>query len=119
MAFFKWLSTIDGDCVTSALQPLIADLGLVLDAELCHQAQLYALEPIQQGIHHQERVTVLATWSDRHCGEVQIEVRSGEPLLRPTTRCEQIASGLRQRMDCRAKPDLRRQPCSHGTIVDR
>jgi len=40
-------------------------------------------------------VTVLATWSEKSNHEIQIEVRSDEPLLRSGTRCETLAAALK------------------------
>ena len=40
-------------------------------------------------------MSVLVTWCNRGTHEVQIEVRSDEPMLRSGTGCEQIAQQLR------------------------
>lgn len=99
MALFKWFSQIEGSCISSALQASVEELGLAIDPSLCHRGQLFASDPINALTRHHTRVTVLATWSDKSSHEVQIEVRSDEPLLRSGTRCETLATALKQALD--------------------
>ena len=94
MALFKWFSTAKGDNISKALAHSIEGVGLQIDTELSTTTQLYAIDPGKSPNGMRSRVTLIASWSDQSIGEVQIEVRSDEPMFRPGSRCECIARAL-------------------------
>jgi hypothetical protein len=102
MALFEWHTNLRSDNLQSELRNGIESLGLVVDESATSHAQLFACDPHDQGIHYAERVSVIAAWTNQRSGEVKIEVRSQEPLLRKQTRCQTLAAALQQLF-----PDLR------------
>lgn len=101
MALFAWLTTVQSLDEGSALADGIASLGLKIDPAASSSAQLFASDPVDAPLRLSMRVTVLASWSNQSSGEVKIEVRSAEPMLRYGTRCEMTANALRQMFPAR------------------
>lgn len=96
MALFKWVAKVEGDDLLASMARRVETLGLEIDKEISTSAQLYASDPTQSKVRHESRVNVLATWSNKAIGEVQLEVRSAEPMLRKGTRCEETAEALQK-----------------------
>ena len=96
MALYQWIETIGSSSIPEHFSPLIAQLGLQMIDSVSNDLQIYALTPRSgQAFDEQPIVSVLVTWCNRGTHEVQIEVRSDEPMLRSGTGCEQIAQQLR------------------------
>jgi hypothetical protein len=96
MAVFKWMSRYPSYNQHSELQNVIENLGLAINDEISNPSQLFATNPNSARLKANTRITVLATWIDRNNHDLQVEVRSDEPMLRSGTRCEQIAKALQQ-----------------------
>ena len=97
MALFHWLLEVPPDTdLTSYVSPAIAQAGLVLDADLSNQVQIVAQDPLDAGLPHTSRVLLMMNWTNRAKGELVVEVRSAEPMLKRETRCEQISTALQQ-----------------------
>ena len=97
MALFHWLLQIPpGEDLASTIEPAIQQAGLVLDAEHSTTAQIVAHDPIDAGVHHASRVLLMISWTNRPKGELVVEVRSAEPMLKRQTRCEQVSAALQR-----------------------
>lgn len=97
MALFHWLLQVPpGTDLAAYVEPAIRQAGLVLDAELSSQVQIVAQDPIDAGFHHGSRVLLMMNWTNRRTGELVVEVRSSEPMLKHQTRCEQISTVLQR-----------------------
>jgi len=95
MALFHWLLRLPPDTdLASYVAPAIQEAGLVLDSELSNQVQVVAQDPVDAGLHHDCRVLLMINWTNRANGELVVEVRSAEPMLKRETRCAQIAAAL-------------------------
>ena len=93
MAYFQYLSDVNGECLLSTFQGLLEAAGLKVSKEFSNSSQIYAEE---KGLNsgYQSVVKVLISWSDKHSKQCSIEVRSDEPFLKSGTRCENIATAL-------------------------
>ena len=80
------------------IQPALESMGLVVDHEASSHLQLYATDRCNSPLAHSAHVSVISSWSDQSSGEVLIEVRSNEPLLRPQSRCQALALELRSKL---------------------
>jgi hypothetical protein len=98
MAVFSWICDLRGHSLQDRVQPVLEGLQLRLDPDFCNHDQLYALDNGPQPEHAAAGVRVLATWTTPERCHCLVEVRSGEPQLRPGTRCQQLAEGLRQQL---------------------
>jgi len=97
VAVFQWFEKLHQSSIAEAFCPLVEALGLDTVSAVSSDVQLYAATPLAHVSRLQRpMVTVLVTWADRRAREVQIEVRSDEPMLRSGTHCEQVAQYLRQ-----------------------
>jgi len=97
VAIFQWVEQLETSSLADVFTPLLDVLGLDAVAAVTSDVQWYAVTPLAQISSLQRpRVSVLVTWSDRRAREVQIEVRSDEPMLRSGTSCEQVAEQLRE-----------------------
>lgn len=96
MALFKWLTNTSEGCLLALLQNQIADLGMTIDPSVSNSQQVYAVDALIGEIAHHSRVKLIAAWTDRPAGELQIELLSDEPLLLQGTRCELMATALRR-----------------------
>lgn len=96
MALFEWHTTLQAQDLCSQLRAGITSLGLVIDPLTSNHVQLFASDPVDTPMRHASRVTVLAAWTNQAQGEVKIEVRSQEPMLRKGTRCETTALALQR-----------------------
>ena len=96
MAIVQWLERIEAPSLSETFAPLVQELQLEYLASVSSDSQLYATTPpAKVSRANSPRVSVLVMWTDRRGQEVQIEVRSDEPMLRPRTHCEHIAEKLR------------------------
>lgn len=96
MALFSWITRLNSDALTDALQYPLQQMGLVVDSQVSSERQLLAKDDPARTIPLAQRVTVVASWNCQRTRECQLEVRSSEPQLRQGTRCQQIAEQLRQ-----------------------
>ena len=80
--------------LSSTLEGAISELGLVINHEISNDHQLYACDRPSPDLKPEHQVKLLVSWTSRTAQELQVEVRSHEPLLRSGTRCEQIAKAL-------------------------
>jgi hypothetical protein len=94
MALFKWLAETEESCLLALLRDRVVDLGVAVDGSVSNSLQVYAVDSQSGVTSHHERVKLIASWTDRSAGELQIEVMSDEPLLLRGTRCEQMATAL-------------------------
>ena len=96
MALFSWITSLNSDALTEALEHPLRQLGLVVDPQVSSDSQLLAKDDPARTIPLAQRVTVVASWNCQRTRECQLEVRSSEPQLRQGTRCQQIAEQLQQ-----------------------
>ena len=96
MALFKWLAATQESCLLSLMQDQIVDLGMVIDPSVSSSQQVYAIDALISEISHHCRVKLIAAWTDRAAGELQIELISDEPMLLQGTRCERMATALQK-----------------------
>ncbi len=96
MALFKWLAETQQNCLLTLLQDQIVALGMAVDSSVSNSQQVYAVDTQSREISHSSRVKLIASWTDRSAGELQIEVMSDEPLLLQGTRCERMATALQR-----------------------
>ena len=99
LAVFKWLTRISGDDLVDAVQQDLERIGLVVQQEASSCYQLYAVDASTGPLQLDQRVQVIATWSDRSSGEILVEVRSNESMLRPQSRCELVAKQLKASLE--------------------
>lgn len=78
------------------MQDQIVDLGMVIDPSVSSSQQVYAIDALVGEITRHSRVKLIASWTDRPAGELQIEVISDEPMLLQGTRCERMATALQK-----------------------
>ena len=95
MAYFKYQSEIDTDCLISSFRNTLEQIGLNISNEFSSHAQVFAEENIYN-INYKSKVNVLISWSNKSKKECSVEVRSDEPYLKRDTRCEQVHSELRK-----------------------
>ncbi|MBM5798762.1 MAG: hypothetical protein FJ060_11510 [Cyanobacteria bacterium K_Offshore_0m_m2_072] len=95
MALIRWLSRLASRDLPGTVGPLLVAQGFVIDAEVTSEVQVFATDPQHAPIPMDQRVSCLAQWTDRRAGEIQIELRSSEPMLKRDTRCGAAASRLR------------------------
>ncbi|KGG14858.1 MULTISPECIES: hypothetical protein [unclassified Prochlorococcus] len=95
MAFFQYLSEVDGDCLFSSFTQALANVGLDVSNEFSTPAQIFA-ECKSVDDDYKSKVNVLISWSDKSKRECSIEVRSDEPFLRRDTCCEKVHGQLRE-----------------------
>ena len=95
MAYFKYQSEIDTDCLISSFRNTLEQIGLNISNEFSSHAQVFAEENIYN-INYKSKVNVLISWSDKSKRECSVEVRSDDPYLRRDTHCERISSQLRK-----------------------
>ncbi len=96
MALFSWITSLNSDALTDALELPLRQLGLVVDPLVSSDSQLLAKDDPSRPIPLAQRVTVVASWNCLRTRECQLEVRSSEPQLRQGTRCQQIAEQLQE-----------------------
>ena len=96
MALFSWITSLNSDALTDALELPLRQLGLVVDPLVSSDSQLLAKDDPSRPIPRAQRVTGVASWNSQRTRECQLEVRSSEPQLRQGTRCQQIAEQLQE-----------------------
>lgn len=94
MAYFRYLSEIDNDCLLSSFRHLLEEAGLNVSQEFSSAAQVFA-EEVTSANKYNSKVKVLISWSDKSLRHCSIEIRSDEPFLKRNTSCERVASQLR------------------------
>lgn len=95
MAFFQYLTEIQGDCLFSSFTQGLENAGLHVLQDLSSPAQIFA-ECQNIDINYKSKVNVLISWSDKLKRECSVEIRSDEPYLRRDTRCEKVHTQLRK-----------------------
>ena len=95
MAFFQYLSEVEGDCLLSSFSQVLENAGLNISNDFSSPAQVFA-EFKSADVDYKSKVNVLISWSDKSKRECSVEVRSDEPYLRKDTRCEKVHSHLRE-----------------------
>ena len=93
MAYFRYLSQIDNDCLQSTFNNLLEAAGLSICQEFSTKSQILAEEINSKG-YYKSKVKVIISWSNKQLRQCFIEVRSDEPHLKNGTRCEKIAKHL-------------------------
>ncbi len=93
MAYFRYLSNLDNDCLFTSFESLLEKAGLNISKEFSSHAQIFAEEPIQ-AVNYQSKVKVIISWTNKSIRECSIEVRSDEPYLQKNTSCEKLAIQL-------------------------
>lgn len=96
MALFQWVTRLADDAPISDLAASVESLGLAVDPECSNHLQLYLRDSSGPARRIDSRVTVLVSLVDRRSHEVQMEVRSSEPMLTRGTRCEVVATAIKQ-----------------------
>ena len=96
MALFQWVTRFADerglDTLASTLQPL----GLDVDLDFSSHVQIVLRDRRGAARSLDSRVTVLASRLNQSNRDVQLEVRSSEPMLSRGTRCESVAISLKQ-----------------------
>ena len=95
MALYTWLSSTPKSPLADSFADAFEELGLKILEEASGEHQIYAEESIRTGCSLSTRVNVLVCWTSANKSQCQIEVRSPEAMLKRGTRCEQIASALK------------------------
>ncbi len=95
MAFFQYLSQVDGHCLFSSFTQVLENAGLDISTDFSSPAQIFA-ECKNLDDNYKSKVNVLISWSNKSKRECSVEVRSDEPYLRRDTWCEKIHSQLRE-----------------------
>ena len=95
MAFFQYLTKVDGDCLYSSFNKVLENAGLHVLNDFSSPAQIFA-ECKSTDADYKSKVNVLISWSDKSKRECSVEVRSDEPYLRRDTRCEKVHSQLQE-----------------------
>ena len=95
MAFFQYLSEVEGDCLSSSFTQVLENAGLHISNDFSSHAQIFA-ECKSVDDNYKSKVNVLISWSDKSKRECSVEVRSDELYLRRDTRCERVNSELRK-----------------------
>jgi hypothetical protein len=91
----------------------MSELDLVISKEISNGYQLYASDRLGAELKPESQVKVLVSWASRNPQELQVEVRSHEPLLRSGTRCEHIAIALKRLLPPRSTTMNNVQPAHH------
>ena len=94
MAYFRYQSQIDTDCLLTSFKGLLENAGLLVSDEFSSGVQVFAENQLNQ-IDSNIKVKVLISWSDKSSRVCLIEIRSDEPQLQKNTLCEQAANQLR------------------------
>ncbi len=95
MAFFQYLTEVEGDCLFSSFTQGLENAGLHVSTDFSSPAQIFA-ECKSIDANYKSKVNVLISWSNKSKKECSVEVRSDEPYLKRDTRCEQVHSQLRK-----------------------
>ena len=95
MAFFQYLTEVEGDCLFSSFTQGLQNVGLHISKDFSSPAQIFA-ECKNVDANYKSKVKVFISWSDKSKRECSVEVRSDEPYLNRNTRCERIHIQLRQ-----------------------
>ena len=95
MAFFQYLSEVEGDCLFSSFTQVLENAGFHISNDFSSPAQIFA-ECKSADVDYKSKVNVLISWSDNSKRECSVEVRSDEPYLRRDTRCQKVHSQLRE-----------------------
>ena len=97
MALYSWLTLPAGESLLDTLPEMLGNLGFEVCQEASTDQQIYAIEPAEKGTLQSSRVNVTVSWACSSKTKYQIEVRSSEPMFKRNTRCEKLATALR---DC-------------------
>ena len=114
MAYFRYLSHTDNDCLLSAFTHLLEDAGLNVCSECSNKSQIFAEEITSNG-DYKSKVKVLISWSNKQLKQCFVEVRSDEPHLKNGTRCEEIANHLNTLIPPKLIPSKPIQPSSRNS----
>ena len=95
MAFFQYLSEVEGDCLFSSFTQVLENAGFHISNDFSSPAQIFA-ECKSTDVDYKSNVNVLISWSDKSKRECSVEIRSDEAYLRRDTRCERVHSQLRK-----------------------
>ena len=95
MAFFQYLSEVEGDCLSNSSTQVLENAGFHISNDFSSPAQIFA-ECKSTDADYKSKVNVLISWSDKSKRECSVEVRSDEPYLRRDTRCQKVHSQLRE-----------------------
>lgn len=96
MALFQWITQADRRVLEASLERCLVEFGIEIDCENSTQALVYASDKAGSNSLRRPRVSVIAAPCNGARDEFAVEVRSDEPMLRRGTRCEQVASALRE-----------------------
>ena len=105
MAFFQYLSEVEGDCLFSSFTSVLQNAGLDISKDFSSPAQIFA-ECKSTDADYKSKVNVLISWSDKSKRECCVEVRSDEPYLKRDTHCEKIHSQLQDLIPPKELPVL-------------
>ncbi len=94
MAYFRYLSEIDTDCLLTSFKNSLEQAGLSVSSEFSSHAQIFA-EDKHEPVKYQSKVKVLISWTNKSLKECSVEIRSDEPYLKKNTSCEKLAIQLR------------------------
>ena len=96
MALFQWITKCPDDLRADSLALALQPLGLDVDPDFTSHAQIVLRDRQAEPLALDSRVTVMASIVNRTRQEVQLEVRSSEPMLSRGTRCERVAASMKQ-----------------------
>jgi len=95
VALFQWVARLSDDLNSDALAGVLQPLGLDVDPDFTSQAQVVLRDRHGEPRTLDSRVTVMASIVNRARQEIQLEVRSSEPMLSRGTRCERVAASIK------------------------
>ncbi|WP_094561782.1 hypothetical protein [Synechococcus sp. 8F6] len=95
MALFQWIAAAEQGEFQDRLASAVGRLNLEIDQEFSNSGTIYARDKDGLKTSINARGTVMISPNNETRDELQVEVRSSEPMLKRGTRCEQIANDLK------------------------
>ena len=95
MATYQWISSNDGQQCRDEIQSSLKELGLEVDSTISQGATIYTCDAVGSNVPPYSRVVVIISTTNRSKNELQVEVRSSEPMIKKSTRCQTIAQALK------------------------
>ena len=94
MAFTAWTASVDHHDIRSAIDAALRSAGFAIEDSGTTAMQLSALKRPELVGGSWSNVRLVAMWENKSQKRLRIELRSDEPMLRPTTHCTETARAL-------------------------
>lgn len=95
MALYQWITSIEHVEVNRQLLEYLQENSLELDPEFSKGKTIYARHGNKSKCAWNARVDIIISPSNSTRNEYIVEIRSSEPMLKKGTRCEEIATKLK------------------------